>query len=149
VDRFRLSRGDRDVAHAGVAGDEAACLHAQGCGGGDRTGVQLLPDAFRAGETHQPLHAAQRCLLVGPLLNDDATVSDPGDDLVERLVVVDVPTDRGHVLGGPALQQQPAFVVVQTEPHAIATQFVDVQADAIGPEAAPVTEPPGLDAQIS
>jgi hypothetical protein len=40
-------------------------------------------------------------------------------------------------------------VIVQTESHPIAIQFVDVQADPIRPEAAPVTEPPGLDAQVS
>ena len=71
------------------------------------------------------------------------------EDLVERLIVVDVPADRHDVFGRSALDQEAALAIVEPEPHHLVGELVDVQADSVGAEAPPVGEPLGLDHDIA
>ena len=70
--------------------------------------------------------------------------ADTRDDFVERVVVVELPAEGGDVLGRTALQQKPAFVVVQAESHDVGQCLVEVHADGVAAEAAPVAELVGL-----
>ena len=65
------------------------------------------------------------------------------------LVVVELPAERGDVLGGSALQQEPALVVVEAESHDVGQRVVDVHADRVATEASPVGEPLGLDDDVA
>ena len=99
-------------------------------------------------EPHEPLDPSQRGFLFGSLGDGHAVPGDPGDDLVERAVVVELPAERGGVLCRSALQQEPAFVVVQAESHDIGQRLVDVHADGVAAEPSPVGELLGLDDDV-
>ena len=71
------------------------------------------------------------------------------DDFVERAVVVELPAEGGDVLGRSALQQEPAFVVVQAESHDVGQRLVEVHADGVAAEAPPVGELVGFDDDVA
>ncbi|SKW01390.1 Uncharacterised protein [Mycobacteroides abscessus subsp. abscessus] len=72
-----------------------------------------------------------------------------GDDLVEAGVVVDLPAERGDIFGGAALQQESALVSIQSEPHVVGLGFIQVHADGVASESAPVGEPVRFDDDIA
>jgi hypothetical protein len=74
---------------------------------------------------------------------------DTGQDLVERVVVIELPAECGGVLGRSPLQQKPAFVVVEAEAHDVGEGFVDIHADGVTAEATPVGESVGLDDDVA
>jgi hypothetical protein len=74
---------------------------------------------------------------------------DPGEDLVERVVVVELPPEGGDVLGRSALQQEAALVVVEPKSHDIGQGFVDVHADGVTAETSPVGELVGFDDDVT
>ena len=115
-----LRRGDGDVAQTRCAGDEpAARRHVQRRRVASCAGEDFLGQPVGSGEADQPFHAAQRGLLVGALGHWYPMTPDAGEDGVERVVIVQVPAERGDVLGRAALQQKPALVVVEAEPHRV------------------------------
>src|SRR5271166_1782805 len=69
-----------------------------------------------------------------------AVVSDATTDLVEGRVVIEVPAECDDILGGSTLQQNAAFVGVQTEADRVGRHVVKVHADGVATEAFPVTE---------
>lgn len=137
------------MPHPEVTGDPAGREHAQELRGTDGRDADLLGDALGAGEAEQAFDAAQRRLLGGAHGDGDAVGADPGLDLLESDVVVEVPADGDDVLGGPAPQQEAALVVVEAEAHQVAGEVVVVHADGVGAEPAPVGEPLRLDDQVT
>ena len=116
---------------------------------GTGTGEDLLCQAVGAGEPHQPFDAAQPGLLGGPFDDRHAVAGNPGEDLVKRAMVVDLPAERGDVLGGSALQQKSALVVVEAESHHVGQGLVQVHADRIAAEPPPLGELFGVDDDIA
>ena len=74
---------------------------------------------------------------------------DSGEDLVEGVVVVELPPEGGDVLGGAAPQQEPALVVVEPESHRVGEAVVEVHADGVAAEPPPVGELLGLDDDVA
>lgn len=140
---------ERDVAHAAVAGDEAALQHAQGHARRVSPGEDLRLHAVGAGEAPQPFDAAQRALLRGALGDRQATGVHAGEDVVERLVIVDLPPDGRHVLRRAALHEKTAFVLVETKPHDVGGQLVDMQTDGVLGETPPIGEPGALNDEVA
>ena len=66
-----------------------------------------------------------------------------------KVVVVELPAEGGDVLGGSALQQEPALVVVEAESHDVGQGVVEVHADGVAAEASPVGELLGLDDDVA
>ena len=102
----------------GLTGDEAAATAmSSGAAAGVGPREDLLRQTVGAGEPHQAFDAAQRGFLGGALGDGHTVPGDPGEDLVEGVVVVELPAEGGDVLGGSTLQQESAFVVVEAESH--------------------------------
>ncbi len=108
-----------------------------------------MRQAVGAGEPHQTLNAAQPGLLGGSFDNRHTVASNPGEDFVERAMVVDLPSERGDVLGGPAPQQKTALVVVESKSQHVGHGLVQMHADGVAAEAPPVGEPFGLDDDVA
>lgn len=137
------------MAHARLAGDPARAEHPQRFRRGHRGREDLGANAFGAGETPEPFHAAQGGFVGCAFVDRDPAVGDPGDDPVERLVIVDLPAEGGHILGGAALDQESARPVVEPETHRVGVEPVDVHADRRGPEAIPVGQSLGLHRDVA
>ena len=108
-----------------------------------------MRQAVGAGEPHQTLNAAQPGLLGGPFDHRHAVASNPGEDFVERAMVVDLPTEGGDVLCGPAPQQKTALVVVEAKSQHVGHGLVEMHADGVVAEAPPVGKPLGLDDDVA
>ena len=138
------------MTHAAVPGHEAtADPHVQRGRAGAGTGEDLLGQAVRPGKAHQPFHTAQRGFLVGALGDGNAVAGDARQDGVKCGVIVELPSQRGDILSGTALQQEAAFVVVEAKPHDVGQRVVVVHADRVLAEAAPVGELLGLDDDVA
>src|SRR3984885_3167112 len=147
---MRLRGRDSDMADSGFAGDEAAAdRHVQRHVGGAGPGEQLLCQAIRAGEPHQTLNAMQPGLLRGSLDNRHTMASNSCEDFVVSVMVVDLPAERGDVLGWPAPQQKPALVVVEPESQHVGAGIVDMHADGVVTETPPVGKPLVLNDDIA
>jgi hypothetical protein len=116
---------------------------------GPGAGEDLLGQPVGSGESDQPLHAAQSRQLGGAFRDGHAVVSDTTQDRIERLVVVQLPAERGDVLGRATPQQEPACVVVEAKPHGVCRRVVEVYADGVAAESSPVAELLGLDHDVA
>jgi hypothetical protein len=146
---MRLLRRDRDVSHPGFSGDEGPHPYVQRRIAGMGAGEDFLREPVGSRETHEPLHTSQRGFFCRAFCDWNAVPGYSADDLIERAVVVELPPERGDVLGRPALQQKAAFVVVQAESHDVAEGFVQVHADGVAAEASPVGELVGFDDDVA
>ncbi len=81
----------------------------------------------------------------GPSAVGQAPRGDPFKDHVERLLVIDLPTPCRHVLRSAALDEEATLAVVQSEPHGVGGQLVDMQSDDVGAEPLPILIPLGFD----
>jgi hypothetical protein len=146
----RFLRRDRDVSQPGLSGDETAGnAHVQWRVTGAGAREDLLHQAVGAGEPREALDTAQRRLFSRPLGDRHAAPDDPVEDFVECVVVVEFPAERGDVLGGPALQQEAALVVVEPETHEVGQHLVEVHADGVAAKTAPLAELAGLDDDVA
>jgi hypothetical protein len=138
------------MAHSGLTGDESAAIdHREGLAGGLGAGEYLLRQPVRPGKTRQTFDAAKGRLLCGSVGDWNAVTPYPAEDFIEGVVVVELPPDRDHVLGGSALQQETTRVVVEPKSDGIGQRLVKVHPDGIATEPAPVVELVGLDHDVA
>ena len=123
--------------------------HIQRRATGDGASEDLLRQPVGAGEPNEALDSTQRGFLCTALGYRHAVPGDSGEDFVERVVIVELPPERGDVLGGSALQQEPALVLIEPEPHDIGQSLVEMHADGVAAEPPPVGEPVGLDDDVA
>ena len=143
-----LPAGHYRLAEDGLAipADAAAMSWALGAYAYDR----YKPRSRAPAHLHLPASdAAQRGLLRGAVGHRNTVARHAGEDLVEGRVVVELPAEGGDILGRPALQQEPALVIVEPEPGDIGQRVVVVHADRIAAEAAPVGELLRLDDEVA
>ena len=120
-----------------------------GAAPGRGAGEHLLRQAVGSGKPNQALDAAERDFLRGALGDGHPVSGDSRDDLVEGVVVVELPAESGDVLRGAAPQQEAAFVVVEAEPHGVGEAVVEMHADGVAAEPPPVGELLGLDDDVA
>ena len=102
------------------------------------------------GNRDEAFDAAQRGFLGGALGDGHPVAADAAIDLVEGVVVVELPAQGDDVLGGSAPQQEAAFVVVEAESHDVGqAMLVEMHADGVAAEAAPVGELLGFDDDVA
>ena len=128
------------MAESACTGDESAARNVERQRFGASGGVDLLRESIGPREPQEALDPSQLRVFLATLDGRHAVVGDATTDLVEGGVVVEVPAECDDVLGGSTLQQDAAFVGVQTEADRVGRHVVEVHADGVATEAFPVTE---------
>ncbi len=114
----RLLRGECDVADPGLPVTKPPRT-AMSNGAAPRTARTKISWASPLGPGKSPSRSTPRSATSSsvPSVTGTPWPVTREDDLVETVMVVDLPTERGGVLGRPALQQETTVVVVEAESH--------------------------------
>ena len=132
------------------AGDEAAGLHVERGVRAQRLREQLEAQPLRA--HRRPRTARRRAggCFAAALLHVDALRPQALQRQLQRLLVVELPAERDHVLGRTVANDEAARVPRRCAARARrASARLDVQAQAVAGEALPFVQPLRLDQQVA